>query len=41
MILQTVPPEFATGEVAEIYALINQAWGSVPTAIQAFSFNPA
>lgn len=39
-ILQTVTPESATGEVAEIYAQIQQAWGHVPTAIQAFSANP-
>ncbi len=40
-ILQTVTPEAATGEIAEIYAQIEQAWGSVPTAIQVFSANPA
>lgn len=39
-ILQTVTPENATGEVAEIYAQIKQAWGHVPTAIQIFSANP-
>ena len=39
-ILQTVSPENATGEVAEIYAQIKNAWGHVPTAIQAFSANP-
>ena len=39
-ILQTVSPEAATGEVAEIYAQIKNAWGHVPTAIQAFSANP-
>ncbi len=39
-ILQTVTPETATGEIAEIYAQIKQAWGYVPTAIQAFSANP-
>jgi uncharacterized peroxidase-related enzyme len=39
-ILQTVTPEAATGEVAEIYAQIRQAWGHVPTAIQVFSANP-
>lgn len=39
-ILQTVTPETATGEVAEIYAQIQQAWGQVPTAIQAYSANP-
>jgi uncharacterized peroxidase-related enzyme len=39
-ILQTVTPETATGEVAEIYAQIKAAWGYVPTAIQAFSANP-
>jgi len=39
-ILQTVSPETATGEVAEIYAQIKNAWGHVPTAIQAFSANP-
>ena len=38
--LQTVTPETATGEVAEIYAQIQQAWGQVPTAIQAYSANP-
>ena len=39
-ILQTVTPESATGEVAEIYAQIKSAWGHVPAAIQAFSANP-
>ncbi|MHB8914990.1 MAG: carboxymuconolactone decarboxylase family protein [Thiobacillus sp.] len=39
-ILQTVTPETATGEVAAIYAQIQQAWGQVPTAIQAYSANP-
>ena len=39
-ILQTVTPEAATGEVAEIYAQIQNAWGHVPTAIQVFSANP-
>ena len=39
-ILQTVTPETATGEVAEIYAQIQHAWGQVPTAIQAYSANP-
>ncbi len=39
-ILQTVTPESATGEVAEIYAQIKNAWGPVPTAIQAYSANP-
>ena len=38
--LQTVTPESATGEVAEIYAQIQNAWGQVPTAIQAYSANP-
>jgi uncharacterized peroxidase-related enzyme len=38
--LQTVTPETATGEVAEIYAQIQNAWGHVPTAIQVFSANP-
>jgi uncharacterized peroxidase-related enzyme len=39
-ILQTVTPETATGEVAEIYAQIKNAWGHVPTAMQVFSANP-
>jgi len=39
-ILQTLTPETATGEVAEIYAQITQAWGYVPTAIQIYSANP-
>lgn len=39
-ILQTVSPESATGEVAGVYAQIKDAWGHVPTAIQAFSANP-
>ncbi|MEW5967456.1 MAG: hypothetical protein AB1720_10765 [Pseudomonadota bacterium] len=39
-ILQTVTPETATGEVAEIYAQIRNAWGPVPAAIQVFSANP-
>ncbi len=38
--LQTITPETATGEVAEIYAQIKSAWGHVPTAIQVFSANP-
>jgi uncharacterized peroxidase-related enzyme len=40
-ILQTVTPERASGEVADIYAQIEQAWGHVPAAIQVFSANPA
>lgn len=39
-ILQTVTPESATGEVAEIYAQIQNAWGHVPAAIQVFSATP-
>jgi len=39
-ILQTMTPATATGEVAEIYAQIQQAWGHVPTAIQVYSANP-
>lgn len=39
-ILHTVTPETATGEVAEIYAQIKNAWGRVPAAIQVFSANP-
>lgn len=39
-ILSTVTPESATGEVAEIYAQIQNAWGHVPTAIQVISANP-
>lgn len=39
-LLQTVTPETATGEVAEVYAQIKSAWGYVPTAIQVFSANP-
>ena len=39
-ILQTVTPATATGEVAEIYAQIQNAWGHVPAAIQVFSANP-
>ena len=39
-ILQTVKPEAATGEVAAIYAQIQDAWGHVPTAIQVYSGNP-
>lgn len=39
-LLRTVTPEAATGEVAEIYAQIQKAWGHVPTAIQIFSANP-
>lgn len=39
-ILQTVTPDAATGEVAEIYAQIQRAWGHVPAAIQVFSANP-
>jgi uncharacterized peroxidase-related enzyme len=39
-ILQTVTPASATGEVAEIYAQIQNAWGHVPAAIQVFSANP-
>jgi uncharacterized peroxidase-related enzyme len=40
-ILQTVTPDRAAGEVADIYAQIEQAWGHVPAAIQVFSANPA
>ena len=39
-ILQTVTPASATGEVADIYAQIQNAWGHVPAAIQVFSANP-
>ncbi|MCA1979352.1 MAG: carboxymuconolactone decarboxylase family protein [Thiobacillus sp.] len=39
-ILQTITPENASGEVADTYAQIRQAWGGVPTAIQVFSANP-
>lgn len=39
-ILQTVTPENASGEVAEVYAQIKNAWGHVPAAIQAYSTNP-
>lgn len=39
-ILDTVTPDNATGEVAEIYGQIRQAWGHVPAAIQVFSANP-
>lgn len=39
-ILQTVTPESATGEVAEVYAQVQNAWGHVPTAIPVFSANP-
>jgi uncharacterized peroxidase-related enzyme len=38
--LQTHTPDTATGEVAEIYAQIRNAWGHVPAAIQVFSANP-
>lgn len=40
-ILQTVTPDRASGEVADIYAQIERAWGHVPAAIQVFSANPA
>lgn len=39
-ILNTQTPDNATGEVAEIYAQITQAWGAVPTALQVYSSNP-
>ena len=39
-ILHTVTPDSATGEVAEMYAQIQKAWGHIPTAIQAYSANP-
>ena len=39
-ILDTVTPDQATGEVAEIYAQIQNAWGHVPAAIQVFSATP-
>ncbi|MGV8990265.1 MAG: carboxymuconolactone decarboxylase family protein [Thiobacillus sp.] len=39
-ILQTVTPENATGEVAAIYAQMQEAIGHVPTAFQAYSANP-
>jgi uncharacterized peroxidase-related enzyme len=40
-ILDTVKPQDASGEVAEIYAQMQQAMGTVPTALQLYSGNPA
>ncbi len=39
-LLKTVPPESATGEVAEIYAQVQSAWGRVPTPLQLRSVSP-
>jgi alkylhydroperoxidase family enzyme len=38
--LQTVTPESATGDVADIYAQINQAWGGVPNVMRVWSASP-
>lgn len=40
-LLNTVQPQNATGEVAEIYAQMQQAMGRVPTGLQLYSENPA
>ncbi|MDP2787035.1 MAG: carboxymuconolactone decarboxylase family protein [Pseudomonadota bacterium] len=39
-LLKTVAPESATGEIAEIYAQIQNAWGRVPTPMQLRSVSP-
>lgn len=39
-LIQTVAPESAEGEVAEIYAQIEQAMGSVPNALRIWSASP-
>ena len=40
-LLNTINPQDATGEVAELYAQMQQAMGRVPTALQLYSGNPA
>jgi uncharacterized peroxidase-related enzyme len=40
-IISTVTPEQATGQVAEIYAQMQQAIGRVPNAFQLYSASPA
>jgi uncharacterized peroxidase-related enzyme len=40
-IITTVAPEQATGEVAAIYAQMQQAMGRVPNAMQLYSVSPA
>jgi AhpD family alkylhydroperoxidase len=39
-IISTVAPEHATGQVAEIYAQMQQALGRVPNALQLYSASP-
>jgi uncharacterized peroxidase-related enzyme len=39
-IISTVAPEQATGQVAEIYAQMQQAMGRVPNAMQLYSASP-
>lgn len=40
-LIETVSPEQATGEVAEVYRNIEQALGRVPNGMQLFSLSPA
>ncbi len=40
MLLKTISPEAATGEVADIYTQAQNAWGRVPAPLQGFSNNP-
>jgi uncharacterized peroxidase-related enzyme len=40
-LIKTVPPEAASGEIAEIYAQMHQAMGSVPAIFQMWSASPA
>jgi uncharacterized peroxidase-related enzyme len=40
-IVATVAPEQATGQVAEIYAQMQQAFGRIPNAFRLFSASPA
>lgn len=39
-LLNTIPPESATGEVADIYAQVQSAWGRIPTPLQLRSVSP-
>lgn len=39
-LLKTLPPEEATGEVAEIYAQMQAAWRSVPNVLRIWSSSP-
>ena len=39
-LIQTVPPEDAQGDVAAIYAQIQQAFGNIPNALKVWSASP-